>query len=277
MRPDGPGTSRGQNKAPRCLTDLSQTEGGYPQGDVPRVAGMPNPVPALDAAQAVRWLSAPRYRRYLRVAADDHTLAMETYMWNSRVAAAGIVDVGHLEIAIRNAYDRELSRRYPEWAVDPQSALFQLEQGVQRARAQQHRRNQASLARLSDAKRGLSSRPTHAEVVAALTFGFWSTLTVGERAPTIWNPILHRAFPKGTGRARVHGLVTSVVKFRNRLAHNEPVFSTRTGLENRLAEVRVLFELIDPDAYFYVAGHSTLGAALDSCPISGLTSATGID
>ena len=113
--------------------------------------------------------------------------------------------------------------------------------------------------------------------MAALTFGFWSTLTVGERAPTIWNPILHRAFPKGTGRARVHGLVTSVVKFRNRLAPHAPVFSTRPGLETRVADVRVLFELIDPDAYFYVAGHSTLGAALDSCPISGLTSATGID
>ena len=237
---------------------------------------MSDPV-ALDAAQAVRWLSAPRYGRYLRVAGGDHALAMETYLWNSRVAAAGIVDVGHLEIAIRNAYDRELSRRYPEWAVDPQSALFQLEQGVQRARAQQHRRNQVSLARLGDAKRGLSSKPTHAEVVAALTFGFWSNLTVGERAPTIWNPMLYRVFPKGTGRARVHELVARVVKFRNRLARNEPVFSTRTGLEDRLAEVRELFELIDPDAYAYVAGHSTLGDALTSCPIPGLTSANGPD
>lgn len=47
--------------------------------------------------------------------------------------------------------------------------------------------------------------------------------------------MLHGAFPKGTARAWVHDLVTRVVKFRNRLAHNEPVFSTRTGLEDRLA------------------------------------------
>lgn len=113
--------------------------------------------------------------------------------------------------------------------------------------------------------------------MAVLTFGFWSNLTVGERAPTIWNPMLHRVFPKGTGRARVHELVARVVKFRNRLAHNEPVFSTRTGLEDRLAEVRELFDLIDSDAYACVAGHSTLGAALASCPIPGLTSATGLD
>ncbi len=74
-----------------------------------------------------------------------------------------------------------------------------------------------------------------------------------------------------------HELVARAVKFRNRLAHNEPVFSTRTGLEDRLVEVRELFELIDPDAYAYVAGHSTLSAVLASCPIPALTSATGLD
>ncbi len=180
---------------------------------------MTESAPSLDAAQAALWLSAPRYRRYLDVAGNDHGLAMETYLWNSGVAAAGIVDVGHLEVAVRNAYDRELTRRFPDWAIDPHSPLFHLEQGVQRARAQQRRRNQTSLARITDAKRGLSSAPTHAEVVAALTFGFWSNLTVGERTPTLWNSMLHRAFPKGTGRARVHELVARVVKFRNRLAH----------------------------------------------------------
>lgn len=232
--------------------------------------------PSLDAVQAARWLSAPRYRRYLSVAVGDHALAMETYLWNSRVAAAGIADVGHVEVAVRNAYDRELTRRFPDWAIDPQAPLFRLKQGVQRARAQQRRRNQASLARITDAKRGLSSAPTHAEVVAALTFGFWSNLTVGERTPTLWNPMLHRAFPKGTGRAQVHDLVSRVVRFRNRLAHNEPVFSTRTGLADRLVEVQELFELIDPDAYAYIAAHSTLGAAISVCPIPGLTTATGL-
>lgn len=201
---------------------------------------------------------------------------METYLWNSRVAAAGMVDVGHLEVAVRNAYDRELTRQFPDWAIDPQSQLFHLEQGVRRARAQQRRRNQASIARITDAKRGLSSAPMHAEVVAALSFGFWSNLTVSERTPTLWNPMLYRAFPKGTRRAKVHDLVARVVKFRNRLAHNEPVFSTRTGLADRLVEVKELFELIDADAYAFIAEHSRLDAAISSCPIPGLTTAIGL-
>jgi hypothetical protein len=234
------------------------------------------PVPPLDPARAERWLSVPRYRRYLDVAGGDHDLAVEAYLWNSRVAAAGVVDLGHVEIAVRNAYDRELSRLFPNWAVDPRSGLFRAEQGVQRARALQRSRNQASLAKISDAKRGLSSAPTHAGVVAALTFGFWSSLTVGERTATIWNPMLRRAFPRGTARARAHDLVARVVRFRNRLSHNEPVFSTRTGLEDRLAEVKELFELIDPDVYAFVAARSALGDVIGSCPIRGLTSATGL-
>jgi hypothetical protein len=201
---------------------------------------------------------------------------LEVYVWNSRVAAAGVVDVGHLEIAVRNAYDRELSRLFPNWAVDPRSGLFRVEQGVPRARALQRRRNEASLARIADARRGLSSAPAHPAVVAALTFGFWSSLTVGERTATVWNPMLRRAFPAGTARARAHDLVSRVVRFRNRLSHNEPVFSTRTGLEDRLAEVKELFELINPDVYGYVAARSTLGAAIGSCPVPGLTSATGL-
>lgn len=123
--------------------------------------------------------------------------------------------------------------------------------------------------------------------MAALTFGFWSNLTVGERTPTLWNPMPHRAFPKSIRRARVHDLVARAVKFRNPprtpsrevppwLAHNEPVFSTRTDLEDRLIEVQELFELVDPDAYAYVAGHSTLNAEISSCPIPGLTTVTGL-
>jgi hypothetical protein len=230
----------------------------------------------LDPDSVERWLSLPRYRRYLTVAGGVHGLAMDVYLWNSRVAAAGAVDVGHLEIALRNAYDRALSTRFPLWTVDPQSQLFQREQGVYHARAGQRRRNEASLARIKEAARGLSSAPNHAEVVASLSFGFWSSLTVAERAPTMWNPMLHRAFPRGTQRATVHELVARLVKFRNRLAHNEPVFSTRTGLEDRLMDVKELFNLIDPGVYRYVAENSGLAQALQSCPIQGLTSATGL-
>ncbi|WP_036923132.1 hypothetical protein [Propionicicella superfundia] len=224
----------------------------------------------LDEAAARRWLSDPRYERYLTTAGGDHDLALNLYRWNSRVAAAGLVCVGHLEVALRNAYDRELTVTFPDWTIDPTSPLFRQEQGIAKARARQRARNRTSLDRIADARRGLGANPTHGEVVAALAFGFWANLTLPERAPLIWNPLLHRAFPRGTRRAGVHDLVARVVKFRNRLAHNEPVFSTRTGLTDRIGDVRDLLRLIVPEAAPFIVADSDLDAVLGACPVPAL-------
>ncbi|MGV1006261.1 MAG: DNA-binding protein [Candidatus Nanopelagicales bacterium] len=224
----------------------------------------------LDEAAARRWLSDPRYKRYLTTAGGDHDLALALYRWNSRVAAAGLVDVGHLEVALRNAYDRELSVTFPDWTIDPTSPLFRQEQGIAKARARQRARNRTSLDRIADARRGLGANPTHGEVVAALAFGFWANLTLPERAPLIWNPLPHRAFPRGTRRAGVHDLVARVVKFRNRLAHNEPVFSTRTGLTDRIGDVRDLLCLVVPEVAPSIVADSDLGAVIAACPVPAL-------
>lgn len=128
--------------------------------------------------------------------------------FGTRVAAAGIADVGHLEVALRKPYDRELAAVYPDWSIDPASLLFRQEQGLERARARQRGRNKTSLDRIADARCGLGASPSHGEVVAALSFGFWTNLTLSERAPLLWNPVLHRVFPPGTRRASVHDLAS---------------------------------------------------------------------
>lgn len=226
--------------------------------------------PFLTEVAARRWLSNPRYARYLHAANGDHSSALCLYMWNSRVASAAIADVGHLEVALRNAYDQQLVAMYPDWSIDPDIKLFRQEQGLERARTRQRFRNKVSRERIEDARRGLGATPTHGEVVAALTFGFWASLTLPERTPLLWNPILHKAFPPGTRRSNVHDLVSRVVKFRNRLAHNEPVFSTRTGFGERLNDVRELLTLIDPEIANFISAQSTVPAVLADSPVRNL-------
>jgi hypothetical protein len=64
------------------------------------------------------------------------------------------------------------------------------------------------------------------------------------------------------------------VKFRNRLAHNEPVFSTRTGLAQRMDELAIVFRLIHPRAAAYTEHHSTLTDLLARCPVPNMMPAT---
>lgn len=225
---------------------------------------------SLDPAATQAWLSRPRYQRYLDAASGDHDLALRLYVWNADIAAAGMVDVGHLEVALRNAYDRQLTARFPDWSIDPAAALFRREQGIAKARSRQRASNTISMARITDAKRGLGVTPTHGEIVAALMFGFWASLTHPERAPLFWNPMIHRAFPSRTRRAHVHDLTSRIVKFRNRLAHNEPVFSTRTGLRQRMADVGELFDLVAPEAARFAAASSRVDNLLGQCPVPNL-------
>lgn len=224
----------------------------------------------LSGAQLETWLSRPRLARYVQHCGTDQILLLDLYTWNSRLAAAAFTDTCHLEIALRNAYDRELTARYPRWAVDPTNQLFTRTQGVAPARTKQSELNRGSLRALTDARRGLGANPAHGQVVAATSFGFWAKLTERDRTPLFWNPMLHRAFVAGTSRADVHDRVSRINKFRNRLAHNEPVFSSRTGLHDRLRDVQELFAMIDPTIGNYVRTTSTVDSTIAACPISGL-------
>lgn len=61
------------------------------------------------------------------------------------MASAALRDVGHFEVAMRNAYDEHLSRRFPEWAAEPASGLFGREGGRPEDRGPQRSLNAGSL------------------------------------------------------------------------------------------------------------------------------------
>lgn len=229
----------------------------------------------LTPERAREWLGAPRFERYLTAAGGDADRAPALYEWNSHLAAAALRDVGHFEVAMRNAYDERLRRRFPDWAADPASGLFRREGGRPEDRGPQRALNAGSLDKLAAARAGLGGRPSHGQVVAALDFGFWSQLTRRERTSTLWTPMVSLAYPLDVTRGQAHSLVDNVRKFRNRLAHNEPVFSTKTGLVMRMAEVQTLFRYLRSEAAEWVSEHSDVLRLIARCPVPGLLPGTG--
>ncbi|WP_244931799.1 Abi family protein [Nocardioides sp. W7] len=231
-----------------------------------------DPPPELSQAAAELWLSIPRLSRYLRVCAQDLDTALRLYAWNSEIAGAAFTDTCHFEVALRNVYDRELIKRYPNWAIDPSSRLFHREQGHPRAREWQRKMNERSRRELEAARSGHGAHPAHGQVVASQMFGFWTKMTEKDRAAVFWNPMLSRAFPAKTSRSEIHDHVARVNRFRNRLAHNEPVFSSRTGLLERLDDVRHVFDLIAPSAAAWASTQSRVPELVAACPVPGLIS-----
>lgn len=71
-------------------------------------------------------------------------------------------------------------------------------------------------------------KPGHSQsdFVAELSFGFWVGLLGPRYDATLWRRALFRAFLAGGGRRRtiVHGRFNALRRFRNRIAHHEPIF-----------------------------------------------------
>ena len=69
--------------------------------------------------------------------------------------------------------------------------------------------------------------PRTGDIVSELRFGFWVGLLGPRYDATLWRATLHRAFRAGGPIARrlVHGRFNALRRFRNRIAHHEPIFA----------------------------------------------------
>lgn len=94
-------------------------------------------------------------------------------------------------------------------------------------------------------------------------------MTRAERAATFWTPMIDHCYP-GMSRGSVHDLVGKVVRFQDRLAHNEPVFSTRTGLAARMRDMMTLFVVLRPDAAAWVRAEPDVPALVQASSIGGV-------
>lgn len=221
------------------------------------------------------WLSAPRFDRYVRRAGGDEALALKLYEWNAVVSAAVLRDLGHFEVALRNAYHRAMTthtRWGDQWVFHGHEVFPEL---LRKGRDV----NEKSVALLQDAIRDLEERRTQrqrqgknpgpvtpGQVVAELGFGFWFYFSRGTNE-ILWRiEGVHKEF--AVERKVIHGKVEVLHALRNRVAHHEPVYDSRVW-----ARQQVLFEvtdLIDPTITNFIGTYSMLKQLEAKAPIPGL-------
>lgn len=157
-------------------------------------------------------LSAPRFAPYLVAAKGNQKQAVHLYLWNSRLAKAFLFPLNIAEVSIRNAMNEAIGDEFadPNWVLAPP---FSLTPESERARLR-------ALGRLS-------SSASADELVAALSFDFWSNL-FRQQYHGLWSlpGLLEKVFPRlpaGENQATVQVRVASINKLRNRIAHHEPI------------------------------------------------------
>lgn len=188
-------------------------------------------------------LSPDRLRAYRPLGGDD--LAMvTTHFWNTSLCQSLYASLGAIEVALRNGIHNALSAHYsrPDW-YDIHDLLLHWEAvAIGKAKAE-----------IRDAKRAEIAQGinpvTSARVVAALSFGFWTSLLSSDygnspKGPRFWagspSPLLAIALPHvpvaDQYRGRAHRRFDELRKLRNRVFHYEPVWN-RPALLAEHAEI----------------------------------------
>lgn len=167
-----------------------------------------------DLENIAKSLSKDRFARYLAATDGDREGAICLYAWNAAIGATFHAPLQALEVTLRNQIHERLTKTYcPHW-FDHSAIKF----------------SEKKLEQLETVKSNLknSFAPIYPpDVVADLSFGFWVDLFRGNYEENLWQPALCKAFPHHDGpieRKIALKRLTKLKRFRNRIAHHEPIF-----------------------------------------------------
>lgn len=220
------------------------------------------------------WLSKRRFQKYLNAAGGDPTRGLALYEWNSKLSSCLIRDLGHLEVGIRNAYDRALLQlprlEGRDWITEV-GALTVWSPEMVKARKPPHRRvdkNKPSRDKIELARKHASYTETNDvhrdKVVAELTFGFWTYQTDRFHEKSLWLPVLRHVYPPGADRAKIHTALTALRDVRNRLAHHESVFDQSP--ENIRRRINFVARQVSPEMHQHIESNSAVQDCLRNKP-----------
>jgi hypothetical protein len=206
-------------------------------------------------------LSQPRFATYLNKAGGQRELAVALYLYNVRVAKAFLFPLGVVEVTLRNGIDAQLVRRFGvNWPFVADLRDNFLTEGGRMSLVTAIERAQQKL-RLNPAL-----DPPKDQVVATLTFDFWSNLLKPEYGD-FWRTNLNVVFPhiaRGQTRHEVQQLVRDINVFRNRVAHHEPILDL--NINATFGQMLQLVNLRCPMTAAWMRHYATVGAVVRTRP-----------
>ncbi|UTM40108.1 hypothetical protein MX572_26025 (plasmid) [Rhodococcus pyridinivorans] len=223
---------------------------------------MTDAVTASTRDELVSLLTLERLAPYLRESDGNIDLALDLYSWNAAIAAASMEVVAYIEVMLRNAVDRELSR----YAHEEQRKLPWFL--VPSITGESHDAISKSIEATRTRLRGLSAhRDSRDQIIAGLSFGFWTEL-FGSKHEDLWRAALSNALP-GTPAGRRKNVTAKLERlrpFRNRLAHHDSLLSQDVLFQ--LEEMLTLAEWMSPGARTWLERHEKVSDLYRQRPVT---------
>ena len=176
-------------------------------------------------------LSADRFGTY-RAARSSDAAALALYEWNAALCASFYVPLQAVEVGFRNACHGQMQRAYgSDWIIDDafKGQDLRIHKEVESVS------NRLAAAALQKSPTREKFKPSAPQVVAGLSFGFWTSLLGKKYDRTFWRNALNQSFPEyaritggNISRPTAAGKFDEIRAFRNRVFHHEPIFRRKS-------------------------------------------------
>ncbi len=198
-----------------------------------------------------KYLSRPRFDRYLNATGSNLSRAKRLYNANLRLAQAFHPLLTQFEVVLRNALNEQLVSYFADtdWIIN-QKTRFMHDPTLRRSNYFLRRSVQSTERHLQR----LGIPITSGKIIADQTFGFWTALFLAHHYRLIGGEPI-RIFchkPTTENRASLYAKLHVLRNFRNRVNHCEPLCFNHARIDCSIARTckTQLFELldwIDPD------------------------------
>lgn len=195
-------------------------------------------------------LSPRRFAPYLKKAGFNNTYAFNLYLFNARLSKAFLFPLHVLEISLRNRISEIFTSMYgQDWTLN-QSFLQEL--------------TVESRSTLNTAKERASSEDTD-DIVSTMTFDFWSNLFRPKYDRCFWQAHMQTLLPNNVmSRHDFQKSIKEINKFRNRIAHHEPIHQLNISAKHTL--ILNVLKWISDETYKWTKHHSTFSSILRTSP-----------
>ncbi|MEO7174864.1 MAG: hypothetical protein ABIV51_03425 [Saprospiraceae bacterium] len=172
-----------------------------------------------------KYLSRPRYNRYLIATANNRNRANRLYNANIRLAQSFHPILSQFEVVFRNSLNILLSSHFtdPDWIITEKTG-FMRDNSLRNSHYFLRTCVQKSEKRLT--RRGIPI--TNGKIISDQTFGFWLAFFLSHHYSLVGGQPIHIFAHKPTfeNRASIYDKLDEIKNFRNRVNHCEPICFT---------------------------------------------------
>ena len=196
-------------------------------------------------------ISIDRMQRYISKCNGSEDNALTLYGFNMKLCEAFYTPLHCAEVTLRNHLHNVMAEKYASgWMTNGGPVLDTSEQDkINEAIRERERHSKAS---------------DPPGLVSEIKFSFWVGLLGPGYDNTLWRSALHKAFKAQSPslkRKTVHGRFNMIRRFRNRVAHHEPIWSK--DLKRTNAEIVDAISWMCPDKASWTASHSRVDEVYD--------------